>query len=382
MTTPTKNILTTLTIAFLLGHACSLRSQYSDLIQTINSSELPWQADFAIGIDYENDFEMSTRLGTLVNHNITDTLSSLSTNQNADAASTTSSASRPRQLQVGDFFAVAMGNPNYDFKSAHKAAATPRLLQTSNVTALPTSLDLRTMYPKCRTIRMIRDQGGCGSCWAVSSMTSITDRYCIAKSTQNSTQERFFSYQDPLDTCTSCQGSLNDMCAGGYMVSAFVFAMSNGVVTGDVYGSNIFCKPYLFSPYQAVGTIPVSNSTNCSSPTYTTSYNNDKVKSKAFEYGQGEANMIAALNRGPIAATMLVYQDLYVYTSGIYIVSSGRLLGGHGVRIVGYGVENNVKYWIIANSWGSTWGEQGFFRMRRGTNESGIEANYFFGATF
>ena len=49
------------------------------------------------------------------------------------------------------------------------------------------------------------------------------------------------------------------------------------------------------------------------------------------------------------------------------------MLGGHSIKIIGWGVENNVKYWLIANSWGDSWGEKGYFRMLKGENECGIE---------
>merc|ERR1712087_172421 len=52
---------------------------------------------------------------------------------------------------------------------------------------------------------------------------------------------------------------------------------------------------------------------------------------------------------------------------------SGDEEGGHAVRIVGWGVDNGVKYWKVANSWNPYWGEKGYFRIKRGNNEVGIE---------
>lgn len=56
--------------------------------------------------------------------------------------------------------------------------------------------------------------------------------------------------------------------------------------------------------------------------------------------------------------------------------SSNQVEGGHAVRLVGWGVDKvtAMPYWLIANSWGPDWGENGFFRIRRGTNEAFIES--------
>lgn len=62
------------------------------------------------------------------------------------------------------------------------------------------------------------------------------------------------------------------------------------------------------------------------------------------------------------------------YKSGVYKHVSGQQLGGHAVKIYGWGTENGEDYWLIANSWSSEWGETGSFRILRGTNECGIEA--------
>lgn len=58
---------------------------------------------------------------------------------------------------------------------------------------------------------------------------------------------------------------------------------------------------------------------------------------------------------------------------GIYRYTRGQIEGGHAIKILGWGVENGVKYWLCANSWSRTWGEHGKFRIVRGNNECGIE---------
>jgi C1A family cysteine protease len=64
-----------------------------------------------------------------------------------------------------------------------------------------------------------------------------------------------------------------------------------------------------------------------------------------------------------------VYSDFYNYKSGVYQHVTGDVEGGHAVKLMGWGVENGVDYWLVANSWGTVFGEQGYFKIRRGTNE-------------
>lgn len=80
-----------------------------------------------------------------------------------------------------------------------------------------------------------------------------------------------------------------------------------------------------------------------------------------------------ALVAGPVTTGFTVYYDFEVYQSGIYKHTWGPNMGGHAVEFVGYGTENGVKYWKVKNSWGATWGEKGYFRIARGTDECGIE---------
>eukprot|EP01047_Picozoa_sp_COSAG01_P033682 COSAG01_NODE_2489_length_7588_cov_3.099880_2_plen_106_part_00 len=79
--------------------------------------------------------------------------------------------------------------------------------------------------------------------------------------------------------------------------------------------------------------------------------------------------------RGPIAATIAVPAAFENYTGGIYHDTSGDVALDHSIEIAGWGVEGGVKYWIGRNSWGTYWGEKGWFRLIRGINNLGVEAN-------
>ncbi|KAA6338860.1 MAG: putative cathepsin B5 cysteine protease, partial [Streblomastix strix] len=98
---------------------------------------------------------------------------------------------------------------------------------------------------------------------------------------------------------------------------------------------------------------------------------------KAKKVGHLKANKMqdAVYEDGPFEVAFSVYEDFKNYESGVYEHTVGKLLGGHAVVLIGWGVENDIPYWIIQNSWGEDWGEEGFFRILRGKNECGIESN-------
>ncbi|KHJ75068.1 papain family cysteine protease, partial [Oesophagostomum dentatum] len=86
------------------------------------------------------------------------------------------------------------------------------------------------------------------------------------------------------------------------------------------------------------------------------------------------------MKNGPVQAGMTVYSDLYLYEEGIYRRTWGADVGTHVVKLIGWGVSPyGTKYWLVANSWNFDWGEEGYFRILRGTNECNIESNVFAG---
>jgi len=79
------------------------------------------------------------------------------------------------------------------------------------------------------------------------------------------------------------------------------------------------------------------------------------------------------MTHGPVEAAFTVYADFPSYKSGVYSHVSGSQLGGHAIKILGWGVENSTPYWLVANSWNEGWGDKGFFKIKRGSDECGIE---------
>jgi len=81
------------------------------------------------------------------------------------------------------------------------------------------------------------------------------------------------------------------------------------------------------------------------------------------------------MTNGPVQVAFMVYKSFMSYKSGVYSKSFWELLpeGGHAVKFTGWGTEDGTDYWLVANSWGTNWGLEGFFKIGRGSNACGIE---------
>lgn len=80
------------------------------------------------------------------------------------------------------------------------------------------------------------------------------------------------------------------------------------------------------------------------------------------------------MTNGPIETGFMVYQDFMSYAGGIYTCNSNVFMGGHAVKILGWGEESGTKFWLVANSWGTSWGEKGYFRLEIGQSKLQFEA--------
>jgi len=105
------------------------------------------------------------------------------------------------------------------------------------------------------------------------------------------------------------------------------------------------------------------------------SFDNDRHQfASAYAISSTEAEIMAEIQaHGPITAGFNVYSDWVGYKSGVYTVQGGEELGGHAVVIIGWGTEDGKKYWLVRNSFGKAWGDEGYFKIQRFRGSCGIE---------
>jgi cathepsin B len=245
---------------------------------------------------------------------------------------------------------------------------------------IPTAFDPRVKWPNCPSLKTIRDQGPCGSCWAFGAVEAASDRLCIGTNGAKTTE---LSAEDLLSCCWLACGQ---GCEGGYPSSAWSFFNTVGVVSGNVYGDDSMCSPYFYPmcDHHMNGTYPPCPSAIQPTPKCNmtcangANYEADKVK---FQAPYAIDQLVSALQNelmtnGPIEVAFTVYADFEAYKSGVYKHTTGEALGGHAVKMMGWGTDaKGGDYWLIANSWNEDWGEAGYFRIRRGDNECGIESS-------
>ncbi|XP_066554666.1 cathepsin B [Amia ocellicauda] len=276
--------------------------------------------------------------------------------------------------------------PNADFSYVKTLCGTllkgprlPVMVQYADDIKLPKSFDPRDQWPNCPTLKEIRDQGSCGSCWAFGAAEAMSDRLCIHSNGKISVE---ISSADLLTCCDSCGMG----CNGGYPSAAWNYWSEQGLVSGGLYDSHVGCRPYSIPPceHHVNGSRPPCTGEGGDTPSclnkcedgYTPTYQLDKhYGKKAYSVpSQVEQIMSELYKNGPVEGAFTVYEDFLLYKSGVYRHVTGSAVGGHAIKILGWGEENGTPYWLAANSWNTDWGDNGFFKILRGEDHCGIES--------
>jgi len=260
-------------------------------------------------------------------------------------------------LSEEEFSKIYLPKPVSPGVLAQSCLATGVTVQIENAQDIPGSFDWRGKG----VVSPVKDQGQCGSCWAFSTIGNIESQWAIKgnKLTQ-------FSEQLLVDCSQGCSNEppygnvCNQGCDGGWQWNAYIDIEAwGGVETEDQY------------PYTAV-----TGDCKLNKNIVTAGIKNYTCLS-AKDGGANEDDMAAYLvQNGPIAIAMdaSLLQD---YDGGIidpYFPNweCDPTSLDHALLLVGYNVSGSTPFWIVKNSWGQDWGEDGYFRIRRGTGLCGI----------
>merc|ERR1711988_1458741 len=222
-----------------------------------------------------------------------------------------------------------------EFGKSHFGMAKPDALWTSlpNLGShvykgeeLATSIDWTTKG----AVTSVKDQGQCGSCWSFSTTGALEGAWKLASGKLVSLSEQQF-----VDCDTGDSG-----CNGGLMDTAFEFAEKNAICTEHSY------------PYKGVdGTCDASHCTVGIPKGGVTGFKDVPEDS--------EKDLMSALNQQPVSIAIEADRSVFqLYKKGVLSGACGSTLD-HGVLAVGYGIEKGTKYWLVKNSWGESWGDNG-----------------------
>jgi C1A family cysteine protease len=214
----------------------------------------------------------------------------------------------------------------------------------------------------------IKDQGNCGSCWAFSADGSIEAKYNIEKNNSRLNPDLSEQHSVSCDT-TTYLGEVQSGCDGGWMDVAMRFFVQNGTVDENCFsytsgtGSDGICSNRC-SDYQSRTWTIGDYTTTYEGSTTIISMTNNETKQWLIDYG-------------PLAASLGVGTGTGFYDdgTGLHRCTNDNILD-HGIVLVGYNDTGNdsTSYWLIKNSWGTGYDDEGYFKL--GFNECGFTSEF------
>ena len=234
----------------------------------------------------------------------------------------------------------------------------------SGIARVPPQFDARLRWPG--SARAIREQLTCGACWAAATTTMAAWRFFIKS---NGRVNKEMSIQRVLDCNKNCKRDTKDCiadlgCKGGTIVGAASYARDFGFVDEK-------CVPFKRKDDVC--------QTGCVDPSRTAQRYRFTDVYQLVVKGDPIATTLNIqqdiVKHGPVAVQNVAYDSFYDHRgSGVYRADSGTNQGGHALVIIGWNELADIPYWIVHNSWGEKWANDGIGRLAMGANMTGIES--------
>ena len=241
----------------------------------------------------------------------------------------------------------------------------------------------------------IHDQGSCGSCYTFSAAGMMADRLCLQS--PGVVGPPWLAHQELL-SCSAAYGNLE--CEGGWMdlTNEYILEQqlhqtqteSCGAYEPDTAWDGIACEDIVsvLAACEATNGDPYFNGEpdTCTWLPYPSQMFKVTAAGTGFELSASctagspdcitgeELIMLELMTFGPVEATLTTYDTFKDYDGGVYNdLGAVQSYGGHAIKLIGWGTDNGDDYWLAENSWGGEWGEYGYFRIRRKTDNAGFD---------
>ena len=205
-------------------------------------------------------------------------------------------------------------------------------------------------------VNHIKNQGDCSASWAFSAIASLESAYAIKYNKLVSLSEQYL-----IDCDNILKGGYNLGCNGGSTKNTFKWLIKQKcqLIFSEEFGKdNHYTGRYKLRSRKEV----------CY---HTCDINNNSINKYVIIQSSDEEAMLSAIHNQPVSVSIdASTRDFYLYSSGMFTASCGTNLD-HSVNLVGYGTNNNGDYYILRNSWGTSWGENGYMYLPRGEYNNG-----------